>query len=103
MTERGGQGVVHWHPQFLANQLTLFQLGGADSAHPLLLAPQILFPSGIADVRTDYRTMALTPELEPGKRWDAQDSLVLSENYFRFSLSCITRKKDAMLDDMLLT
>ena len=35
-------------PQYLADQLTLFQPGGgADSALPLLLAPPIFSPSGI--------------------------------------------------------
>ena len=34
-------------PQYLADQLTLFQPGGADSALPLLLAPQFFSPSDI--------------------------------------------------------
>ena len=32
-------------PQYLAEQLTLFQPWGADSAHPLLVAPQRFSPS----------------------------------------------------------
>ena len=39
---RGGQG-GHWPPQYLADQLTLFRPWGADSAHPLLVAPPIFF------------------------------------------------------------
>ena len=39
---RGGQG-GHWPPQYLADQLTLFQPWGADSAHPLLVAPPMFF------------------------------------------------------------
>ena len=33
--------------QYLADQLTLFQLGRADYPQPLLLAPQTFSPSGI--------------------------------------------------------
>ena len=41
----GGEGQLA--PQFLADQLTLFQPRGADSAHPLLLVPQFFSPSSI--------------------------------------------------------
>ena len=41
-TEGGGQG-GHWPPQYFADQLTLFQPWGADSAHPLLVAPPMFF------------------------------------------------------------
>ena len=33
----------HWPSRFLADQLTLFQQEGADSANPLLWAPPIFF------------------------------------------------------------
>ena len=39
---RGGQG-GHWPPQYLADQLTLFQPGRADYPHLLLLAPPMFF------------------------------------------------------------
>ena len=39
---RGGQG-GHWLPQYLADQLTLFQPLGSGSVHPLLVAPQMFF------------------------------------------------------------
>ena len=42
-----GRGARPPLPQSLTDQLTLFQPGGADSAHPLLLAPLIFSPSGI--------------------------------------------------------
>ena len=38
---RGGGALPR--PKYLADQLTLLQPGGADSAHPLLLAPPIFF------------------------------------------------------------
>ena len=37
---RGGQG-GHWPPQYLADQLTLFEPGRADYPHLLLLAPSM--------------------------------------------------------------
>ena len=39
---RGGQG-GHWPPQYLADQLTLFQPGRADYPHLMLLAPPMFF------------------------------------------------------------
>ena len=39
---RGGQG-GHWPPQYLADQLTLFEPGRADYPHLLLLAPSMFF------------------------------------------------------------
>ena len=38
----GGQG-GHWPPQYLADQLTLFEPGGADYPYLLLLAPSMFF------------------------------------------------------------
>ena len=37
------RGCQEWHFQFLADELTLFQPGRADSAHPLLLTPPHFF------------------------------------------------------------
>ena len=42
MPELGGPGGP-WPPQYLTDQLTLFQPGEADFAHPLLLAPPNFF------------------------------------------------------------
>ena len=42
MPEPGGPGGP-WPPQYLADRLTLFQPWGADSAHPLLVAPPMFF------------------------------------------------------------
>ena len=39
---RGGQG-GHWPPQYLVDQLTLFQPGRGDFPHLLLLAPPMFF------------------------------------------------------------
>ena len=39
----GARGVTGPPPQYLADQLTLFQPWGADSAHPLLVAPPMFF------------------------------------------------------------
>ena len=41
--DAGTEGGGALAPKFLADQLTLFQLRGEDSAHPLLLAPPNLF------------------------------------------------------------
>ena len=47
---RSGRGAEpgvpgHWYPQFSTDQLTLFQLGRADFAPTLILAPRIFIPS----------------------------------------------------------
>ena len=42
MPEPGGQG-GHWPPQYLADQLALFQPGRADYPHLSLLAPPMFF------------------------------------------------------------
>ena len=49
MPEPGGPGGRMASPQYLADQLTLFQPGRANNPHLLLLAPQSFSSSGITE------------------------------------------------------
>ena len=44
MAEPGGRGLPPWHPQILADQLTLSQPRGADYAPHISTPPQIFSP-----------------------------------------------------------
>ena len=53
MPELGGPGGP-WPPQYLADQLTLFQPGRADYPHLLQLAPPMFLPSSIIEKYSLY-------------------------------------------------